>query len=152
MQPFILQHNRCVYLTLAPFVSFAAQGPLATVQGAETHYICMTRTWHEYKEGGVYILANSMLQVRNQVNLLLILPLWLWDPAYQAGVASIWLLATVAFIHVWSRPALSMKWVGCLNHNLHHIQVRNRDRESLLLPSFYLSKSNIRLELHPHDH
>ena len=46
MQPFILQHYRSAYLTLnpAPFVSFAALRPLATVQGAETHYICMTRT------------------------------------------------------------------------------------------------------------
>jgi hypothetical protein len=45
------------------------------------------------------------------------------DQAYQVGVASLWPLAReegaeTHVLYVWSRPDVSMKWMGCLNHNL----------------------------------
>jgi hypothetical protein len=42
---------------------------------------------------GASIITYSMIQVRVQENYLL--PLWLWDPAHKAGVAFLWLPATV---------------------------------------------------------
>jgi hypothetical protein len=75
----------------------------------------------------VSIISYSTLLVRLQVNHLP-LPLWLWDWWDQAyiRVTSLWLLAAVdsegaetLYVYIWTRPVMSMKWMGCLNHNIH---------------------------------
>jgi hypothetical protein len=44
---------------------------------------------------------------------------------YQVRVTPLWLLAAVdgegaetLYIYIWTRPVMSMMWMGCLNHNL----------------------------------
>ena len=74
----------------------------------------------------VSIISYSTLLVRLQVNHLP-LPLWLWDWWDQAyiRVTSLWLPAAVdsegveTLLYIWTRPVMSMNWVGCLNHNIH---------------------------------
>ena len=62
--------------------------PLATIERTKTLYMCIIKTSYEYAVGGMpQSYATFQPQVRNQV--ILLLSLWLWDPAYQAGVASV---------------------------------------------------------------
>jgi hypothetical protein len=46
--------------------------------------------------------------------------------------------------YVWSRPAMSMKWVGCLNHNLQHATlVHVRYQVNLLLLPLWCETKHI---------
>jgi len=76
----------------------ASLWPPATIQGAETHYICMKWTCYEYEVGGCsYSYHNLQYNpVRNQENLLLlILPLSHQSTRAECGIASIWPPATI---------------------------------------------------------
>jgi hypothetical protein len=60
---------------------------------------------------------------------------------YQVRVTSLWLLAAVdsegaetLYIYIWTRPVMSMKWMGCLNHNSSSIPVRLQVNHLPLVP------------------
>ena len=54
-------------------------------------------------------------------------------------------------IYVWSWPDMSMKWVGCLNHNLQHA-ASERPSESPTAATVMWDHAHIRLRLCPHAH
>jgi hypothetical protein len=83
-------------LTVNPSVyhaGFASLWPLAAVAGAETHYIYMNLIFYEYEVCRVPQYHNPSEKPRESPTTYYCL--WLWDPAYQAGVESWWLPAAV---------------------------------------------------------
>ena len=69
-----------------------------------------------WSEWGAAIITCSMIRVKNQVNFLR--PLRLWDLAYiTLGLHPYYCQpqhnVLKHFIFAWSRPTMSMKWVGC---------------------------------------
>jgi hypothetical protein len=84
-------------LTLNPITyhaGVASLWPLAAVAGAETHDMYTNLIFYEYEVDGMpqsWPTASSKWETKR----ITYNCLWLWDPAYQAGVTSWWLPAAV---------------------------------------------------------
>jgi hypothetical protein len=131
----------------------ASLWPLATVEGADTHYICMKSTYYEYEVDGVpklWSAARSKIQVRNK-RITYFHHCAVGPSIYQVGVAHMtsghnrrcwhaWYMYEVYLLWLWSGWGASIiintcyKWETKRISYYHHCDIY------------------IRLALHPHTH
>jgi len=93
----------------------ASLWPVATVQGAETLYICMKKTCYEYELDGGINHKNKQTPTSHTNN---IQHSSSPNSSYKAGSASLWPLATVSGAEIHNIYMYQVDLLGGLNHNL----------------------------------